>query len=65
VTEILGHWHAGRSLSLGVDRKTIRKYVPLAVAAGIAPGGPARARPSGRGLSGSGSQSWLTRGWGR
>ena len=32
VTEILVHWHAGRSLnemsaSLGVDRKTIRKYV--------------------------------------
>jgi hypothetical protein len=31
VTEILVHWHAGRSLnemsqSLGVDRKTIRKY---------------------------------------
>ena len=36
VTEILVHWHAGRSFSemsqsLGVDRKTIRKY--------IAPGG--------------------------
>jgi transposase len=47
VTEILVHWHAGRSLnemsqSLGVDRKTIRKYVAPAVAAGIAPGGPAR-----------------------
>jgi hypothetical protein len=31
VTEVLMHWHAGRSLlgmsqSLGVDRKTIRKY---------------------------------------
>jgi transposase len=47
VTEILVHWHAGRSLnemsqSLGVDRKTIRKYVAPAVAAGIVPGGPAR-----------------------
>ena len=47
VTEILVHWHAGRSLnemsdSLGVDRKTIRKYVAPAVAAGIAPGGPAK-----------------------
>jgi transposase len=47
VTEILVHWHAGRSLSelsqsLGVDRKTIRKYVAPAVAAGITPGGPAR-----------------------
>ena len=48
VTEILVHWHAGRSLSemsqsLGVDRKTLRKYVAPAVAAGIIPGsGPAR-----------------------
>jgi hypothetical protein len=47
VTEILVHWHAGRSLnemsqSLGVDRKTIRKYVAPAVAAGISPGGPAK-----------------------
>src|SRR5215469_16165277 len=48
VTEILVHWHAGRSLnemsqSLGVDRKTIRKYIALAVAAGITPGsGPAK-----------------------
>ena len=41
------HWHAGRSLnemsqSLGVDRKTIRKYVAPAIAAGIVPGGPDR-----------------------
>jgi hypothetical protein len=47
VTEILVHWHAGRSLnemsqSLGVDRKTIRKYIAPAVAAGIVPGGPAK-----------------------
>jgi transposase len=47
VTEILVHWHAGRSLnemsgSLGVDRKTIRKYVAPAVAAGVVPGGPAK-----------------------
>jgi hypothetical protein len=47
VTEVLMHWHAGRSLlgmsqSLGVDRKTIRKYIAPAVAAGIAPGGPAK-----------------------
>ena len=39
------HWHAGRSLSemagsLDVDRKTLRKYIAPAVAAGIAPGGP-------------------------
>jgi len=48
VAEILVHWHAGRSLSemagsLGVDRKTLRKYVAPAVAAGIVPGaGPSR-----------------------
>ena len=48
VAELLVHWHAGRSLSemsgsLGVDRKTIRKYIAPAVAAGIVPGdGPAK-----------------------
>jgi transposase len=47
VTEILMHWHAGRSknqmaASLGVDRKTLRKYIAPAVAAGIGPGGPAK-----------------------
>jgi transposase len=59
VTEILVHWHAGRSLSemsgsLGVDRKTIRKYVAPAVAAGIVPGGPAKSE-----------REWadLVRGW--
>ena len=45
VTEILIHWHAGRSVSevaasLGVDRKTIRKYLAPALAAGMRPGGP-------------------------
>ena len=59
VAEILVHWHAGRSLnemsqSLGVDRKTIRKYVAPAVAAGIAPGGPARSE---------GEWQDLVRGW--
>ncbi len=48
VAEILIYWHAGRSLnemsgSLGVDRKTLRKYIAPAVAAGVAPG----AGPSG------------------
>ena len=60
VTEILMHWHAGRSLSemagsLDVDRKTLRKYITPAVAAGIAPGsGPARSQ-----------EEWaeLVRGW--
>ena len=59
VTEILVHWHAGRSLnemsqSLGVDRKTIRKYVAPAVEAGIVPGGPARSE---------GEWQDLVRGW--
>jgi transposase len=59
VTEILMHWHAGRSLSemagsLDVDRKTLRKYIAPAVAAGIVPGGP-----------GKGQEEWaeLVRGW--
>jgi hypothetical protein len=70
VAEILVHWHAGRSLtemagSLGVDRKTLRKYVAPAVAAGIAPAGLPRARMSGMSWSGSGSRSWPIRGCGR
>jgi transposase len=50
IVEILVHWHAGRSqhelaASLGVDRKTVRKYTAPAVAAGLVPGGgPARSR---------------------
>jgi transposase len=45
VVEILQHWHAGRpksvvASSLGVDAKTVRKYVAPAEAAGMAPGGP-------------------------
>ena len=59
VTEILMHWHAGRSLSemagsLDVDRKTLRKYIAPAEAAGIVPGGPPKSE-----------QEWagLVRGW--
>ena len=59
VTEILTHWHAGRSKnemaeSLGVDRKTLRKYIAPAEAAGIVPGGPAKSE-----------EEWaeLVRGW--
>jgi len=59
VTEILMHWHAGRSKnemaeSLGVDRKTLRKYLAPAEAAGMAPGGPAKSE-----------EEWaeLVRGW--
>src|SRR3954447_5568160 len=45
VVEVLQHWHAGRpksvvASSLGVDAKTVRKYVAKAEAAGMAPGGP-------------------------
>jgi transposase len=45
VAEILEHWYAGRpkvevARSLGVDAKTVRKYVAAAEAAGLAPGGP-------------------------
>ena len=70
VTEILVHWHAGRSLnemsqSLGVDRKTIRKYVAPAAAAGIVPGGPVKASRSGTTWSGSGSRSCPMPGCGR
>ena len=43
--EIYVHWYAGRSQvqiaqSLGVDRKTVRKYLAPVAAAGLRPGGP-------------------------
>src|SRR6266511_4851783 len=55
VTEILIHWYAGRSISevavsLGVDRKTIRKYLAPAVGAGMTPGGPAMSQADWAGL---------------
>lgn len=45
VVEILQHWYAGRSktdvaASVGVDRGTVRKYLALAEAEGLEPGGP-------------------------
>jgi transposase len=45
LTELYVHWWAGRSQvqiadSLWLDRKTVRKYLAPAVAAGIVPGGP-------------------------
>jgi transposase len=45
VVEILQHWYAGRAKvevarSLGVDAKTVRRYVAAAEAAGLTPGGP-------------------------
>jgi DNA-binding transcriptional regulator LsrR (DeoR family) len=43
ITEIYIHWYTGRSksalaASLGVDRKTVRKYLAPAEASGITPG---------------------------
>ena len=43
VTEIFVHWHAGRSqsevaTSLGLDRKTVKKYLATAIGPGITPG---------------------------
>ena len=44
LVELFTHWHAGRSqvqlsASLGIDRKTVRKYLAPAIADGIEPGG--------------------------
>jgi transposase len=49
IVEVLQHWHAGRpksvvATSLGIDPKTVRKYVAPAEAAGLVPGGPALSR---------------------
>lgn len=49
VVEVLQHWHAGRPKSvladsLGIDPKTVRKYVRPAEEAGMAPGGPPLSR---------------------
>ncbi|GAA3369752.1 hypothetical protein GCM10017744_090720 [Streptomyces antimycoticus] len=54
ITEIYVHWYAGRSkgelaASLGVDRKTITKYLAPAIAAGITPAGRPWPRPTGQG----------------
>ena len=59
VVEILQHWHAGRpktvvAASLGVDVKTVRKYIAAAEAAGLAPGGAVLSRAE---------WSELARGW--
>jgi transposase len=45
IQEVLSHWYAGRAKaelarSLGIDRKTLRKYLAPAEAAGYVPGGP-------------------------
>src|SRR5674476_1533514 len=45
LVEIYVHWYAGRSQvqiadSLGLDRKTVRKYLGPVAAEGLVPGGP-------------------------
>ena len=59
IVEILNHWYSGRSQaavarSLGVDRRTVKKYVSSAERAGISPGGPP-----------IGEEAWraMVRGW--
>ena len=65
------HWHAGRSknemaASLGVDRKTLRKYIAPAEAAGIDAGRAGDERGGvARAGDRSGSRSWPTPGCGR
>jgi hypothetical protein len=44
LVELFTHWQSGRSQvqlaeSLGIDRKTIRKYLAPAIAEGVEPGG--------------------------
>jgi predicted ArsR family transcriptional regulator len=70
VTEILAHWYAGRSKnqiaeSLGLDRKTVRKYLAPAEAAGLVRAGGRSARRSGGSGQRGRSRSWLMPGCGR
>ena len=70
VTEILAHWYAGRSKnqiseSLGLDRKTVRKYLAPAEAEGLAPGGPPVSAQQWRERAAGGSRSWPMPGCGR
>ena len=63
VTEILAHWYAGRSKnqiaeSLGLDRKTVRKYLAPAEAAAWFRAGRRSARRNGGTGRRGGSRSW-------
>jgi len=65
IVEVLQHWHAGRAKvvvasSLGIDPKTVRKYVTKAEEAGLVPGGPVLSRSEWAELCGAGSPSWST-----
>lgn len=67
VVEILQHWHAGRpktvvAASLGVDPKTVRKYVALPRRPGSSPGVHPWGAPSGPRWSGAGFPSLSTLG---
>jgi hypothetical protein len=62
--ELYEHWWAGRSqveisASLGIDRKTIRKYLARPIEAGLVPGRVPAGRPS------MGRADWreLAEGW--
>ena len=57
VVELYQHWHAGRrmgelSRSLGLDPKTVRKYLAPALVAGMTPGGPPLGDAEWRALTG-------------
>ncbi|MFD4415587.1 MULTISPECIES: hypothetical protein [unclassified Streptomyces] len=70
ITEIYVHWYAGRSksalaASLGVDRKTVRKYLAPAEASGITPGGPPMTEADWAGLIEDGSPATSTGDCGR
>ncbi|MFB7055370.1 hypothetical protein ACFCXT_19885 [Streptomyces vinaceus] len=61
--EICVDWYAGRSKSrlatlLGLDRKTVRKYLVPAETAGITPGGPPMSEADWGKLIRSGSRTW-------
>lgn len=65
ITEIYVHWYAGRSkselaASLGLDRKTIRKYLAPAEASGMTPGGPPMSEADWARLSRTWFRAWST-----
>ena len=65
VVEVLQHWYAGRpksvvASSLGVDPKTVRKYVARPPRPDSSRGGRRWAGRNGPSWSGAGSPSWST-----
>src|SRR5665647_171962 len=60
LVEIYVHWYAGRSQaqtadSLGLDRKTVRKYLGPVAASGLVPAGPVMTEADWRARA----QSWF------